>query len=100
MDASTMAETEVAGRGLLRGKKALVMGVANRRSIAWGIAQAFAREGAELAFSHPGDQRLLDNLNELVATLPEHEQMPILKCDVSSDADITALFSELGSRWG
>lgn len=100
MDASTLAETEVAGRGLLRGKKALVMGVANRRSIAWGIAQAFQREGAELAFSHPGDQRLLDNLNELVASLPEHERMPILRCDVSSDDEITAVFEELRLRWG
>jgi enoyl-[acyl-carrier protein] reductase I len=100
MDASIAAETEVAGRGLLRGKRALVMGVANRRSIAWGIAQAFHREGAALAFSHPGDQRLLDNLNELVATLPGHEDMPVLKCDVSADEDVAALFSELGSRWG
>jgi enoyl-[acyl-carrier protein] reductase I len=100
MDTMT-AETEAAtARGLLRGKKALVMGVANRRSIAWGIAQAFHREGAELAFSHPGDQRLLDNLNELVATLPGHEGMPVLKCDVSSDDEIAALFTELGSRWG
>ena len=85
--------------GLLEGKKALVMGVANRRSIAWGIAQAFEREGAELAFSHPGDQRLLDNLNELVATLPGKDRIPILKCDVSSDDDITALFDQLKAKW-
>ena len=85
--------------GLLEGKKALVMGVANRRSIAWGIAQAFEREGAELAFSHPGDQRLLDNLNELVATLPGKDGIPILKCDVSSDDDITALFDQLKAKW-
>jgi enoyl-[acyl-carrier protein] reductase I len=84
--------------GLLDGKKALIMGVANRRSIAWGIAQAFHREGAELAFSHPGDPRLLDNLNELVATLPGRE-MPIIKCDVSSDEDITALFEALRAKW-
>ncbi len=86
--------------GLLEGKKALVMGVANKRSIAWGIAQAFQREGAELAFSHPGDPRLLENVNELVATLPGHERIPILRCDVSSDEQISAMFGELGSRWG
>ena len=53
--------------GVLDGKRALIMGVANKRSIAWGIASAMRREGAQLAFTHPGDQRLLDNLNELVA---------------------------------
>ncbi len=97
LTAEAAATTE---RGLLRGKKALVMGVANKRSIAWGIAQAFVREGAELAFSHPGDPRLLDNLNELVATLPDHERMPILRCDVSNDDQIAELFRELMVRWG
>src|SRR3972149_231570 len=63
--------------GLLDGKRALVMGVANKRSIAWGIATAFQREGAELAFTYPGD-RLKGNVVELVATLRDHERVPAL----------------------
>jgi len=62
--------------GLLDGKKALVMGVGNKRSIAWGIATAFQREGADLAFNWPND-RLKENVLELVATLPGHERMPV-----------------------
>ena len=85
--------------GLLAGKKALVIGVANKRSIAWGIAQAFAREGAELAFTYQPDPRLLDNVRELVATLPGAEEIPVLPCDVSSDDQIAALFAEVGTRW-
>lgn len=86
--------------GLLDGKKALIMGVANRRSIAWGIASAFQREGAELAFSHPGEPRLLENLKELVGTLPDPGAVPVIQCDVGSDEQVTGLFEELGKRWG
>lgn len=86
--------------GLLDGKKALVMGVANRRSIAWGIASAFRREGAALAFTHPGDPRLLENLNELVATLPAGNATPVMQCDVSKDEEITTAFHDLESTWG
>lgn len=85
--------------GILDGKKALIMGVANRRSIAWGIASAMSREGAQLAFTHPGDQRLLDNLNELVATLPDAANVPVIKCDVSRDEEIASAFEEVGKRW-
>ena len=63
--------------GLLEGKKALVMGVGNKRSIAWGIATAFQREGAELAFNYATD-RLKENVVELVGTLPEHERIPVM----------------------
>lgn len=86
--------------GLLDGKKALVMGVANKRSIAWGIASAFQREGAQLAFTHPGDARLLENLNELVRTMPDPASVPVIKCDVSNDEEITSAFREIGDRWG
>src|SRR6266850_1794640 len=72
--------------GLLDGKKALVTGVANKRSIAWGIATALQREGADLAFNYAID-RLKENVDELVATLPGHEK-------------IDATFSELEKRWG
>src|SRR5438128_2659910 len=75
--------------GLLDGKKALVMGVGNKRSIAWGIATAFQREGADLAFNWPND-RLKENVLELVATLPGHEAMPVGPCDVSKQDEIDA----------
>ena len=85
--------------GLLEGKKALVMGVGNKRSIAWGIATAFQREGAELAFNYATD-RLKENVVELVGTLPEHERIPVMPCDVSKQQEIDALFAELERRWG
>jgi enoyl-[acyl-carrier protein] reductase I len=85
--------------GLLEGKKALVMGVGNKRSIAWGIATAFQREGAELAFSYPSD-RLKENVLELVATLREHERIPVLACDVTKEEEIDALFAEVTRGWG
>lgn len=85
--------------GLLQGKKALILGVANKRSIAWGIATAFQREGAELAFSYAID-RLKENVDELVGSLPGHEGMPIIRCDVTKQAEIDALFADLEKRWG
>ena len=85
--------------GLLDGKKALVMGVGNKRSIAWGIATAFQREGAELAFSYPND-RLKENVVELVNTLSGSEEMPLLACDVSKQEEVDAMFASLGERWG
>ncbi|TMG41506.1 MAG: enoyl-ACP reductase [Chloroflexi bacterium] len=85
--------------GLLEGMKALVMGVGNKRSIAWGIATAFQREGAELAFNYATD-RLKENVVELVGTLPEHERIPVIPCDVSKQQEIDALFAELERRWG
>lgn len=85
--------------GLLDGKKALVFGVANKRSIAWGIAAALHREGAELAFSY-AMERLKKNVDELVETLPGHEQMPVIECDVSKQEQIDALYAELTKRWG
>jgi len=84
--------------GLLEGKKALVMGVGNKRSIAWGIATAFQREGAELAFSYPND-RLKENVVELVNTLSGSEEMPLLACDVSKQEEVDAMFASLGERW-
>lgn len=85
--------------GLLDGKRALIMGVGNKRSIAWGIATAFQREGAELAFSYPND-RLKANVVELVGTLPAAEGIPVLPCDVSKQEEIDALFAALGERRG
>jgi enoyl-[acyl-carrier protein] reductase I len=85
--------------GLLDGKKAVVMGVGNQRSIAWGIATAFQREGAELAFNY-ATERLRENVEKLVVTLPGHERMPVMPCDVSKQEEIDAFFAKLGEQWG
>lgn len=85
--------------GLLDGKRAIVMGVGNQRSIAWGIATAFQREGADLAFNY-ATERLRENVEKLVATLPGHERMPILPCDVTKQDEIDAFFARIGERWG
>jgi enoyl-[acyl-carrier protein] reductase I len=85
--------------GLLDGKKAIVMGVGNQRSIAWGIATAFQREGADLAFNY-ATERLRENVEKLVATLPGHERMPIMPCDVTKQEEIDAFFAKIGQEWG
>jgi enoyl-[acyl-carrier protein] reductase I len=85
--------------GLMTGKKCLIMGVANKRSIAWGIAQSLHREGAELAFTYLND-RLKENVVELVDTLEGHENMPVLPCDVSSEEQLAGLFGSLSQTWG
>lgn len=81
---------------LLEGRRGLVFGVANRRSIAWAIAQALAREGAELAFTFQGE-RLESGVRELASSVGSSLVLP---CDVTSDGDLDTVFSELGSRWG
>src|SRR5947207_4614097 len=82
---------------LLAGKLGIVFGVANKRSIAWAIAQAWHRAGAKLAFTYQGE-RLRENVEDLAATFGEGS--PILPCDVTKDSDIAAVFSELGQRFG
>lgn len=79
----------------LSGKRALIAGLASNRSIAWGIAQAMRREGADLAFSYQGE-RLKDRVVEMAAELDSDLVFP---CDVGSDAEIEQLFAELGKRW-
>ena len=85
--------------GVLDGKKALILGVANKRSIAWGIATAFQREGAELAFSY-AMERLRGNVEELVKTLPDNDRIPLIECDVTKEEAVAALFAEVEKRWG
>lgn len=85
--------------GLMDGKKALIMGVANQRSIAWGIAQALYREGAELAFAYVPDERMKRNLDKLLAKLDGGDQMLTLPCDVQQSDQIKALFSQLEDAW-
>lgn len=76
----------------LEGKTGLVFGVANRRSIAWAIAQAWAEAGARLIFNYQGE-RLKENVEELAATFgPE---TPLFPCDVSSDAEIDSFFEKV-----
>src|SRR6516162_11841083 len=83
--------------GLLEGKLGIVFGVANKRSIAWAIAQAWAKEGAKLAFTYQGE-RLKDNVEELAGTFGADTM--ILPCDVTKDEDIARVFSEVGAKFG
>ncbi|MGB0746766.1 MAG: enoyl-ACP reductase FabI [Alphaproteobacteria bacterium] len=82
-------------KGVLAGKRGLIMGVANDKSIAWGIAQSAAREGAELAFSYQGEV-----LEKRVAPLAQQVGADMLTCDVTDDASIDALFKALEDKWG
>ena len=75
-------EVPVFKSDFLKGKKGLVCGVANKRSIAWGIAQALSNHGCQLAFTYQGD-RLKENVQELAATLPGTS--PLYPCDVNDD---------------
>src|SRR6267154_5569587 len=82
---------------LLDGKTGIVFGVANKRSIAWAIAQAWAREGAKLAFTYQGE-RLKENVEELAGTFGP--DTPILPCDVTKDEDIARVFATVGEKFG
>ncbi len=82
---------------LLQGKKGLIVGVANKRSIAWAIAQAAHREGAQLAFTYQGE-RLKESAGELAAGLGSNS--PLFECDVTNDAQMDQVFTGLKSSWG
>jgi enoyl-[acyl-carrier protein] reductase I len=82
--------------GFLTGKKILLTGLISHRSIAYGIATAMKREGAELAFAYAGEA--VRERTEKYA--PEFGSNIILPCDVTKDEDIANLFAELGKRWG
>jgi enoyl-[acyl-carrier protein] reductase I len=81
---------------LLEGKLGLVLGIANKRSIAWGIARAAAREGARLAVTYQGE-RLEENVRELAAELKDPL---ILPCDVGRDEDLDALATAVKDGFG
>jgi enoyl-[acyl-carrier protein] reductase I len=81
--------------GFLAGKRALVVGVATDRSIAWGIAQAFHREGAKLAISYANDK-----LKERVEPLAASVGAITMPLDVTNDAEIDAAFAKLAKDWG
>ena len=82
--------------GFLAGKKILITGVLSNRSIAYGVAQACHREGAELAFTYVNDE-----LKERVVRIAaEFGTVPVLRCDVTRDDDIDALFAAVAAEWG
>jgi enoyl-[acyl-carrier protein] reductase I len=85
----------MAFENLMKGKRGLIMGVANDRSIAWGIAQALHGAGAELAFTYQGDA-FRKRVTPLVEPLTP---AALLDCDVSDRASLDAAFDELSGRW-
>ena len=82
---------------LMAGKKGLIMGLANDKSIAWGIAQALNAQGAQIAISYQGEA-----LEKRVRPLAEQLDFPqmLIKCDVTDSASVEACFKELGEKWG
>ncbi len=81
--------------GFLSGKRALIAGIASNRSIAYGIAQAMHREGAELAFTYPND-RMKGRVEKIAA---EFGSEIILECEAGSDESINQCFSDLSKTW-
>jgi enoyl-[acyl-carrier protein] reductase I len=81
--------------GFMQGKRVLIVGVASNRSIAYGIAAAMHREGADLAFTYQGE-KLKERVEKLAA---ECGSSLVLPCDVASDAEIDAVFRDLGQHW-
>jgi enoyl-[acyl-carrier protein] reductase I len=85
----------VAGAGRFEGKQALVLGVANRRSIAWAIASRLAEEGAQVAFTYQGE-RIEKNVRELAESVAS----PLVtECDVRSDDDVARVFAEVADTF-
>ena len=82
--------------GIMTGKRGLIMGLANDKSIAWGIAKALAEHGAELAFSYQGEQ-LLKRVQPLAAELGSDVVIP---CDVTDNDSLDAVFESLKDKWG
>ena len=82
--------------GLMRGKRGLIMGLANDKSIAWGIAKACADAGAEIAFSYQGEA-LKKRVEPLIASIGMSR---MVECDVSQETSLDALFAVLKADWG
>ena len=100
---SDLSETQVPQEAaafksdLLKGKKGIVFGVANKRSIAWAIAKALSNHGAQLAFTYQGE-RLKESVEELAQTLPG--KSPLYSCDVTKDDEVKKVFESLGRDFG
>lgn len=84
------------GKGMMAGRRGLVMGVANDHSIAWGIARTLAHHGAEIAFSYQGEAQA-KRLKPLAASIGSSILLP---CDVEDDAQLDRVFDTLESQWG
>jgi enoyl-[acyl-carrier protein] reductase I len=95
-DEITGAGHGMGGQGLMAGKRGLVMGVANDKSIAWAIAQACAEQGAELAFTYQGDA-LKKRVEPLAASVGSQIVLP---CDVTDTDSVDTVFAEIAARWG
>jgi enoyl-[acyl-carrier protein] reductase I len=93
---ATSADNGTPTGTLMRGKHGLVMGVANNRSIAWGIAKAVSAQGATLAFTYQGDA-LKKRVEPLAA---EVGSKLVLPCDVTDKASVDSVFADLGRQWG
>jgi enoyl-[acyl-carrier protein] reductase I len=92
----TLDATKPAGSGILAGKRGLILGVANNRSIAWGIAKACSEAGAELAFTFQGEaleKRVRPLAESLGAHIAGH-------CDVTDPATMDAVFADIAAKWG
>jgi enoyl-[acyl-carrier protein] reductase I len=96
MDDAVTARVTVPSGTLMQGRRGLVMGVANDRSIAWGIAAACAAQGAELAFTYQGES-LQKRVEPLAASVGSSIVLP---CDVTEEASIDAVFAALEAEWG
>jgi enoyl-[acyl-carrier protein] reductase I len=83
-------------KALMEGKRGLIMGVANNRSIAWGIAKALSRQGAEIALTYQGDA-IKKRAEPLAAELGSKMVLP---CDVTDMASLDSVFAEIGKAWG
>ncbi len=82
--------------GIMKGKRGLIMGVANEKSIAWGMAQELHKHGAELAFTYQGDA-----FGKRVIPLAESLGSPlVLNCDVSKEEDLDVIFKRIEKDWG
>jgi enoyl-[acyl-carrier protein] reductase I len=92
-----MSDTVFPAGELMKGKRGLVMGVANKNSIAWGIAQQLAAQGAEIAFSYQ-DEALERRVRPLVESLPCEPFM--VQADVTNDESMDACFKALEDKWG
>ena len=90
-----MTETPIPTGTLMHGKRGLIMGVANDRSIAWAIARACAAQGAEIAFTYQGEA-LEKRVRPLAASVGSDLVLP---CDVGSDEDMDRAFAEIEARW-
>lgn len=89
-------DSMAANDGLMQGKRGLVMGIANNRSIAWGIAKACRDQGAELALTYQGEA-FKKRVEPLAAELNAHV---VGHCDVTDSATLDAVFAEIGRLWG